>query len=172
MTVLARAPTPTTPEPAVHALEITRTFDAPASLVFRLWSRPEHMVRWMGPGDFVCTRADLDFRPGGAWRACIESPTRGTRWMSGRYFEIEQDRRIVFTFAWGEEAACAKVGTPPGFETQVTVVLTERDGKTVQNFHQTPFPTVEARDNHIRGWTGSFDKQQAYVQTLDTGASA
>ena len=30
-------------------LLITRTFDAPASLLFALWSNPEHVKQWMGP---------------------------------------------------------------------------------------------------------------------------
>ena len=31
-------------------LLIVRTFDAPVSLVFRLWEKREDMMRWMGPG--------------------------------------------------------------------------------------------------------------------------
>jgi uncharacterized protein YndB with AHSA1/START domain len=38
-------------------LLITRTFDAPASVVFALWSDPEHMKRWLGPPDFSCPEA-------------------------------------------------------------------------------------------------------------------
>ncbi len=54
---------------ATHAdddLLITRTFDAPASLVFRLWSEPEHFRRWMGPDGFECVEAEMDFRVDGA----------------------------------------------------------------------------------------------------------
>jgi uncharacterized protein YndB with AHSA1/START domain len=35
-------------ELADDELLITRTFDAPASVLFALWSEPEHMKRWMG----------------------------------------------------------------------------------------------------------------------------
>ena len=35
-------------------LIIRRSFDAPASLVFALWSEPEHMRHWMGPQSFDC----------------------------------------------------------------------------------------------------------------------
>ena len=42
-------------------LLITRTFDAPASLLFALWSKPEHMKRWMGPANFTCPEAKIDF---------------------------------------------------------------------------------------------------------------
>ena len=46
-------------------LLITRTFDAPAALVFALWSKPEHMKRWMGPANFTCPEVEIDFRVGG-----------------------------------------------------------------------------------------------------------
>ena len=29
-----------------YELSITRTFDAPVSLVYRLWAEREHMLRW------------------------------------------------------------------------------------------------------------------------------
>ena len=50
-------------------LLITRTFDAPASVLFAVWSKPEHMKRWMGPTGFTCPVAEIDFRVGGAYRA-------------------------------------------------------------------------------------------------------
>jgi uncharacterized protein YndB with AHSA1/START domain len=52
-------------------LLITRTFDAPASLLFAPWSSPEHMKRWMGPANFTCPKVEIDFRVGGAYRAMI-----------------------------------------------------------------------------------------------------
>jgi uncharacterized protein YndB with AHSA1/START domain len=63
------------PEPrrGTHELFISRTFAAPVALVYRLWSEPAHMQRWWGPKDFICRALEMDFRPGGRWRACIES---------------------------------------------------------------------------------------------------
>jgi uncharacterized protein YndB with AHSA1/START domain len=46
-------------------LLIVRTFDAPPSLVL-LWSSAEHLKRWMGPKNFTCPEASIDFRVGGA----------------------------------------------------------------------------------------------------------
>ena len=144
-------------------LLIVRTFDAPVSLVFRLWEKREHMMRWLGPRTFTCTSLDLDFRLGGAWRACIESEA-ASFWMGGQYREIERNARIVFTFVGEDESGRRSV------ETLVTVTFSERDGKTVQSFHQTSFPTVESRDSHLGGWDHVFDKQQAYAERLAKGA--
>jgi uncharacterized protein YndB with AHSA1/START domain len=140
-------------------LLITRVFNAPVALVFRIWEQKEHMVRWWGPKDFSCTMPEHDFRPGGAWRAIIESPAYGVNRMGGQFREIERERRIVFTFAWEDEDG------RPGPETLVTVMFEEQGGKTVQHFHQAPFQDIEARDRHIGGWDSCFDREQIYVET-------
>ncbi len=49
-------------------LLITRTFDVPSAVLFALWSTPEHVKRWMGPADFTCPEAEIDFRVGGTYR--------------------------------------------------------------------------------------------------------
>ena len=145
-------------------LFIARVFKAPIALVFRLWEDPQHLVRWWGPKGFTCTSFELDFRPGGKWRACIESKRHGQSYSSGEFKEIEREKRIVFTFSW-EGGGAGR----PGVGTLVTVTFKEMDGNTIQTFHQTPFPTVEARDNHVIGWSQLLDKEQTYAENLARG---
>jgi uncharacterized protein YndB with AHSA1/START domain len=140
-------------------LLISHTFDAPAELVFSLWAKPEHMKNWMGPQTYVCKAMEIDFRVGGAYRGMIRSPDSEENWFGGVYREIVPHRRLVFTFAWDS----GRAGT---VETLVTLSFTERDGKTVQMFHQTPFSSVESRDSHIGGWTSAFDKLVAYAEKI------
>jgi uncharacterized protein YndB with AHSA1/START domain len=141
-------------------LLITRTFDAPASALFALWSQPQHMKRWMGPANFTCPEVEIDFRVGGTYRAMIKSAEHGDNWFGGAYREIEQNRRLVFTFAWDND------GPSTGIETLVTIRFEERGGKTVQTFRQRPFLNVERRDSHVRGWNEALDKQQAYAAKI------
>jgi len=141
-------------------LFITRVFDAPVSLVFHIWEHREHAIKWWGPKEFTTTHMEMDFRVGGAYRACIVSERYGENWMGGIYREIERDKRIVFTFAWENE------GGKPGVETLVTITFREENGKTIQTFHQSPFLTVVSRDNHVGGWNSFFDREQAYAEKL------
>jgi uncharacterized protein YndB with AHSA1/START domain len=141
-------------------LLITRTFDVPAATLFALWSKPEHVKRWIGPSNFVCREAEIDFRVGGAYRVLIASPEHGEISFSGVYREIIPDRRLVFTFAWDND------GPSAGAETLVTITFEEHRGKTVQTFHQRPFKTVESRDSHVGGWTEAFDKLAAYATNI------
>lgn len=143
-------------------LFIVRAFDAPVPLVFRMWEDIHHRVRWWGPKGFTCRHFEQDFRPGGAWRACIWSPEYGENWQGGVFREIERDRRIVFTFIWD-------TGPAGGVETVVTVTFAEQDGVTVQTFHQSPFDSVERRDSHVVGWSQLLDSEQAYVESLSPG---
>jgi uncharacterized protein YndB with AHSA1/START domain len=140
-------------------LLIVRTFDAPASVVFALWSSAKHMKRWMGPKNFTCPQATIDFRVGGAYRVMIKSAEHRENWFGGVYREIVPDKRLVFTFTWDK-------GPSAGIETVVTITFEERGGKTVQTFHQAPFRTVERRDSHIGGWSQTFDKEKAYAEKI------
>ena len=138
-------------------LLITRSFDAPADVVLSLWTDPEHFKHWMGPGKYQCRQAQMDVRVGGAYRGMIYADDTGESWFGGVYREIEPNRRLVFTFKWD-------TGPHSDVDTLITITFQERDGKTTQLFHQTPFLNVERRDAHVGGWNGAFDKLGVYAE--------
>jgi uncharacterized protein YndB with AHSA1/START domain len=145
---------------ADNELLIVRTFNAPPSVVFAMWSRAEHMKRWMGPKGFTCPEMSIDLRVGGRYHGMIKSADHGENWFGGVYREIVPDKRLVFTFTWEND------GPSAGLETVVTINFEERDGKTIQTFHQQPFRAVERRDGHVDGWSEAFDKQAAYAEKI------
>ena len=83
----------------------------------------------------------------------------GLNRFSGIIREVERNRRIVFSFRWDQDAEF-------DHDTVVTVTFAERDGKTIQSFHQTPFTTVASRDSHVGGWNSLFNRQQLYVENF------
>src|SRR5579863_5935762 len=83
-------------------LTITRVFDAPPSLVFKMWTDPEHMKQWAAPRGFTVTHGEGEMRPGGRWRSCMRTPDGAELWLSGVYREIVPNRKISFTHAWEE----------------------------------------------------------------------
>ncbi len=145
---------------ADHELIITRTFDAPADLVFSMWSEPEHFKQWMGPETFDCPVVEMDFHVGGAYRAMIRSDEHGENWFGGVYKEIDRPTRLVFTFIWDSG------GPSDGVETVITILFREIDGKTEQIFHQTGILDAERRDSQHGGWSSAFNKQDAYISTV------
>jgi uncharacterized protein YndB with AHSA1/START domain len=141
-------------------LLLTRDFDAPAEIVFSLWTTPEHFKNWMGPGKYVCRHAEMDLRVGGAYRGMIYADDTGEGWFGGVYREIEPHTRLVFTFKWDD-------GPSGELETLVTITFRESaDGRTTMTFHQTPFINVERRDSHVGGWTSAFNKLVEYGEKL------
>jgi uncharacterized protein YndB with AHSA1/START domain len=138
-------------------LTIERIFDAPAELVFAMWSDPQHFAAWMGPEGFTCPIVEIDFRVGGAYRALIVSSEAGENWFGGQYRVIEPHSRLAFTFTWAND------GPSAGVETLITLTFQERDGKTIQTFRQSPFLDEARRDSHREGWASAFGKLARHV---------
>jgi uncharacterized protein YndB with AHSA1/START domain len=140
-------------------LLIEREFDAPLALVYRLWEDRDHMLRWWGPEAFTTIELDWELTPGRPWRGAMSSRQYGLSRFGGVIREVERNRRIVFTFRWDEESWRDR-------DTVVTVTFAEKDGATIQTFHQAPFLTVAERDSHVGGWNSLFNKQQLYVENI------
>ena len=51
-------------------LVVTRTFDAPARIVFEAWTKPELMKRWWAPKSIgvPLLSCEMDVRTGGTYR--------------------------------------------------------------------------------------------------------
>jgi uncharacterized protein YndB with AHSA1/START domain len=159
-TARARAPAPVM-EPEERVLVITRTFDAPRELVWKVWTDPSHARHWMGPRGFTATHFEQDARPGGKWRGCLRGDD-GSRelWQGGVFREIVEPERIVYTFAWDREDGSR------GHETLVTITFAEQDGKTRMTFHQAVFDSAGQRDGHRGGWNSTFDRLAEYLAKM------
>jgi len=147
-----------------RVLALTRVFDAPQALVFKVWSAPEHLARWWGPRGFTVISFEADVRPGGAFRFGIRSPEGTEHWAHGIYREVERPARLVFTTAWEDSEGKAK------HETLVTLSFAEEKGKTTLSFRQALFESVNARDLHQGGWSSTLDLLADYLAAMQ-GAS-
>ena len=141
-----------------RVLVITRVFDAPRELIWKLWTDPAHAKHWMGPRGFTATHFEQDPRPGGAWRGCLRQDD-GSRelWQGGVFREIVEPERLVYTFAWDREDGSR------GHETLITITFAEQQGKTKMTFHQAEFESVGQRDGHQGGWNSTFDRLAEYL---------
>ena len=80
-------------------------------------------------------------------------------WHSGEFREVVKPERLVFTFAWEESGE-------RGLETLVTVIFTERSGKTEMTLHQVPFQSLGERDGHDDGWNSTFERLNEYLRGI------
>ncbi len=111
---------------------VTRTFDAPARLVFAAWSTPELFKRWWVPKsmDMELHDCEMDVRTGGSYRLNFGQGMD----FYGRYIEVVPDALIVWTN--DEDGADGSV---------TTVTFEEQDGRTLLVMSEV-FPSAEALD--------------------------
>lgn len=142
----------------LREIVLTREIAAPRALLFRLWTEPEHLMRWWGPQDMTAPSVSVDLQEGGAWRHCILAPDGTEYWSHGRYLEIVPPERLVFTFTW--EGADGKSGHPM----QVTVELHELGEKTRLVFRKVELPDDTELKLQSEGWAEALDKYIAYAE--------
>src|SRR5215467_11228641 len=78
---------------------ITRTFQAPADLVFDAHTKPDLVRKWLlGPEGWTMPVCEIDLRVGGKYRYVWKKESTGHQMrMGGEYREIEQPEKIVAT---------------------------------------------------------------------------
>lgn len=157
----------TTTEAPAGAFTITRTFDAPRSLVFRAWTDPDRLARWFAPTGCTIAFRALDPRPGGRFHSCIRTPDGHECWCVGEYREVAPPDRLVFTMAVadaaGDRADPAAVGMDPDWpaETVVTVTFVEAGGQTKLTLHQTVSEALAKRTGAHPSWLQMLDRLAA-----------
>lgn len=78
-------------------LVLTRTFAAPAPLVFAALTEPDLLRRWHGARGWRLTACEVDLRPGGAWRFVSTGPAGAEMELHGHFHEVDPPARLVQT---------------------------------------------------------------------------
>lgn len=109
--------------PSDTEILITRSFDAPAKLVFEALTTPELVKRWWGFETSEWLVCEIDLRVGGSWRYVIRESDMEVGF-HGDYHDIDEPTRIVSTEAY------EGMPDPDGTASLNTVTLDEADGVT------------------------------------------
>ena len=133
------ARTEITAEPGVPLIEMTREFDAPRDLVFRAYTDPELLVQWLGPHRLTMRVEENDLRDGGRWRFVHRDEEGHEFGFHGVFHGDPSPDLTIRTFEW--EGL-------PGHVSLETMVLEERDGRTVVR-NVSAFPTLADRDGMV-----------------------
>ena len=129
-------------------LVVTRTFDAPARIVYEAWTKPELFKQWWVPKSMSIPllSCKLDARTGGTYRLEFGHDASKPMAFFGRYIEVTPHARIVWT---NEESADAAV---------TTVTFEEKGGRTLLVLQEL-YPSKEALDEAITGMEGGMTEQ-------------
>lgn len=103
-------------------ISISRLLNAPADLVWEVWTHPEHIKNWWGPDGFTNTIFEMNVAPGGEWHLMMHGPDGRDYENHSTFREIEKNRKIVYEHT-----------SPPHF---TATILFEAEGdKTRLHWH-------------------------------------
>jgi len=127
-------------EPGTQQIVILREFDAPRELVYRAYTDPELLVQWMGPKRLTMTVERHELRDGGRYRYIHRDENGAEAGFRGVFHgEPSLDGGVLRTFEFEGY---------PGHVSLETLILEERDGKTLSRAVSV-FQSVEDRDGMI-----------------------
>lgn len=87
-----------TAEPGKQEIFITREFDAPRELVYKAFTDPELIPRWLGPRELTLKIDKYEMREGGYWRFVHADPAGNEFGFHGVTHELAAPERIIRTF--------------------------------------------------------------------------
>jgi uncharacterized protein YndB with AHSA1/START domain len=149
--------------PSEREIAMTRVFDAPRSLVFDAWTKPELLKRWLGVrAGWSMAVCEVDLKVGGTYRFVWRGPDGTEMGMRGVYREIVPPERLVATESFDDPWY-------PG-EALDTMVLVEDGGKTTVTT-TVLYESQEIRDAVLesgmeRGVAESYDTLAEYLASI------
>lgn len=135
----------------------TRSFDAPARIVFEAWANPELFARWWVPKSQGATlrSCEMDVRTGGSYRLEFGADAENSVAFFGTYIDVVSPTRIVWTNDEGENGAIS------------TVTFAEKDGRTLVTYSEV-YPTSQALDASLGGMEGAPEQFEQLAELLTT----
>jgi uncharacterized protein YndB with AHSA1/START domain len=126
-------------EPGKQEIVFKRVFDAPRELVFKAFTDPQLLPKWLGPRKLTMTVSESDPKQGGVWRFVHRAPDGTEFAFKGVYHEVAAPERVVRTFEFGGA---------PGHVSLEIVTLDELNGKTTLQ-GKSVYQTLEDRDGQL-----------------------
>jgi uncharacterized protein YndB with AHSA1/START domain len=163
----------TKPQPLI----ITRTINAPLSLVWKAHSEAEHLAQWWGPVGKKLLVKKLEFRPDGIFHYGMEAPDGGMWWGRFLYREIVPQQKLVYLSSFADEKAdAARAPFPGNFPLLVENTLTfrEQNGITLLRLQGLPYEASAAEqaffegmfDSMNGGFGATYDQLDSYLASL------
>lgn len=139
-------------------LIVIRTFDAPPSIVFEAWTKPELFMRWWAPKslEFPLRACEMDVREGGTYRLEFGKDAENVFEFFGKYLEVDPPSRLSWTNEEEEDGAIT------------TVTFEDQGGKTLLVVCDL-YPSKEALDANRgaeQGMPEQFDQLDELLGTL------
>lgn len=143
-----------------RTLTMTRNFDAPRSLVWEAWTKPEHIANWWAPPGMKTDIIKHEFKEGGDWEYSMKMPDGRDFKAFGTYTKIQEPDLL--------ETTANFIPMTEG----VTLVAEFKDtGETTEFIFKVIHPTEEyckqqAEMGFYNGWASVFEGLNGYLQNI------
>ena len=149
--------------PSDREVRVTRTFNAPAQLVWDAHTKCELVRRWQGYDGWDMPVCEMDVRAGGKYRWQWKNREDGTQFgFFGTFTEVDAPSKITHEQFF--DAGNFESAMPAGDPCIVSVELTEQDGVTTLVCNLT-FVSKKAREDAVS--TGMTDGMEHSYSRLD-----
>ena len=166
--------------PSVRPFVLSRVFQAPRTLVWDVWTQPQHLSKWMSPKGSAVMSARMDLRVGGIYHYGLKGPDGNEMWGKWVFREIVVPERLVFVQTCADAAgAVTRHPYAPSWplETLSTITFAEHAGRgrgTTVALTWTPINATDAERNTFdtshagmqQGWGGTMEQLTAYLAGL------
>ena len=156
------------------AFVISRTFDAPRDLMWKVWTDSDRMAKWFGPKGVTNIHSKNDLRPEGVYHYGMRTADGKDIWGKWVYREIVEPRKLVFVTSFSDpKGGITRHPMAPEWPLELlsTITFDESDGRTTVTVMWAPINASAAErkvfnSSHASmngGWGGTFDVLQSYL---------
>jgi len=138
------------PDLAAKKIYISCEFSAPIEKVWRAFTEPDLIVKWIAPKPWTAENKIMDFTVGGIWLYAMVSPEGQKHWSYAEFTAIENGRAISSTNMFSDENGTTVANGPKSYtetkfssvegnKTKVEVVKIFTEEATVKMFVERGF---------------------------------
>lgn len=152
-------------------LVLERRVDLAPELIWKAWTRPEHLMPWFCPAPWSVSHCEIDLRPGGLFHTTMRSPEGEEFPNTGCYLEVVENRKLVWTDALlpGYRPAARPISganmfftaiillEPVGTGTQYTAIAMHQDEADKKRHEEMGFH---------EGWSICLDQLVTYMKAV------
>ncbi len=132
-----------------HTVKLHRVLRAPAQRIYRAFTDPAALAKWLPPHGFTCTVHEMSAVVGGGHRMSFTNLGTGhSHAFGGRYLELEPGKRLVYTNEFDDPNLPGQMVT--------TVSLTPVSCGTELHVTQEGIPAAIPAESCYLGWQESL----------------
>ena len=154
--------------------KISRTFNAPRSLVWKAFTDGESLAKWWGPKGFAAESHRFELKPGGMFLYRMVSQNGNEMWGRFLFREIDPEDRLVWVNSFSDKDGSltrAPFGSTVPLEMLTTVTLEQHEGRTTVTIRSLPINATEEEETTFfgmrsgmnAGFGGTLDQLEAYL---------